>query len=311
MQQIINYRLDLFDGAAAGAAAAGGASGGTSAASADTGADNKSGGKQTVVYGKQSETAGGPDAGGQGVGSAGVVTSNAEEALAKEYDELMNGKFKDLHAKREQELFNRRFKEFKGDREALDAQNPIIDTLKQKYGVDSADDLQKAIEADDSFWEQAAEDAGMSVQQYREFQRIERENAQFRAAQEAAQSQAQADQQVQQWYAEAQALKAQPGFETFDLQAEAENPEFVKLLQSGIPVKHAYEVIHMDDIIAAQAQQTSKAVVDNIRARGSRPAENGTASSSAVIYKTDVSKLSAEDRREIARRVRMGEHISF
>ena len=310
MQQLINYRLDLFDGAAAGAAAAGGASGGTSAASADTGAD-KSGGKQTVVYGKQSETAGGPDAGGQGVGSAGVVTSDTEEALAKEYDELMAGKFKDLHAKREQELFNRRFKEFKGDREALDAQNPIIDTLKQKYGVDSADDLQRAIEADDSFWEQAAEDAGMSVQQFREYQRMERENAQLRAAKEAAQSQAQVDQQVQQWYTEAQALKAQPGFEKFDLQAEAENPEFVKLLQSGIPVKHAYEVIHMDDIIAAQAQQTSKAVVDNIRARGNRPAENGTASSSAVIYKADVSKLSAEDRREIARRARMGEHISF
>ena len=310
MQQIINYRLDLFDGAAAGAAAAGGASGGTSAASADTGAD-KSGGKQTVVYGKQSETAGGPDAGGQGVGSAGVVTSNAEEALAKEYDELMNGKFKDLHAKREQELFNRRFKEFKGDRETLEAQSPILDTLMQKYGVSDVADLQKAIDADDGFWEQAAEDAGMSVQQYREFQRMERENAAFKAQQEAAQSQAQADQQVQQWYTEAQALKQQPGFENFDLQVEADNPEFVRLLQSGIPVQHAYEVIHMDDIIAAQAQQTSKAVVDNIRARGARPAENGTASSNAVIYKADVHKLTAEDRREIARRARKGEQISF
>jgi len=311
MQQLINYRLDLFDGAAA-AAPAGGATGGAQAASADTGAD-KSGGKTTVVYGKQPEgTAGGPDAGGQGVGSAGVVvTSNAEEALNREYDEMMNGKFKDLHAKREQELFNRRFKEFKGDREALEAQNPIVDTLKQKYGVDSVDDLQKAIEADDSFWEQAAEDAGMSVQQFREYQRMERENAQFRAQQEAAQSQAQADQQVQKWYTEAQALKQQPGFENFDLQAEADNPEFVRLLQSGIPVQHAYEVIHMDDIIAAQAQQTSKAVVDNIRARGARPAENGTASSSAVIYKADVSKLTAEDRREIARRARKGEQISF
>ena len=310
MQQIINYRLDLFDGAAAGAAAAGGASGGTSAASADTGA-GKSGGKQTVVYGKQSETAGGPDAGGQGVGNAGVVTSNTEEALAKEYDDLMNGKFKDLHAKREQELFNRRFKDFKGDREALEAQSPILDTLMQKYGVSDVADLQKAIDADDGFWEAAAEDAGMSVQQYREFQRIQRENAAFKAQQEAEQSQAQADQQVQQWYTEAQELKQQPGFETFDLQAEADNPEFVRLLQSGIPVKHAYEVIHMDDIIAAQAQQTSKAVVDNIRARGARPAENGTASSSAVIYKTDVNKLTAEDRREIARRVKVGEHIAF
>ena len=309
--QLINYRLDLFDGAAAAAAPAGGASGGAQAAPADTGT-GKSGGKQTVVYGKQPEgTAGGPDAGGQGVGSAGVVASNAEEALAQEYDDLMNGKFKDLHAKREQELFNRRFKDFKGDREALDAQSPIVDTLKQRYGVDSVDDLQKAIEADDSFWEQAAEDAGMSVQQFREYQRMERENAQFRAAQEAAQSQAQADQQVQKWYTEAQALKQQPGFETFDLQGEADNPEFVRLLQSGIPVQHAYEVIHMDDIIAAQAQQTSKAVVDNIRARGTRPAENGTASSNAVTYKADVHKLTAEDRREIARRTRMGEHITF
>ena len=309
MQQLINYRLDLFDGAAA--APAGGATGGAQAAPADTGA-GKSGGKQTVVYGKQPEgTAGGPDAGGQGVGSAGVVTSNAEEALAKEYDDLMNGKFKDLHAKREQELFNRRFKDFKGDREALEAQSPILDTLMQKYGVSDVADLQKAIDADDGFWEQAAEDAGMSVQQYREFQSIQRENAAFRAQQEAAQSQAQADQQVQQWYTEAQALKQQPGFENFDLQAEADNPEFVRLLQSGIPVQHAYEVIHMDDIIAAQAQQTSKAVVDNIRARGARPAENGTASSNAVIYKADVHKLTAEDRREIARRTRMGEHITF
>ena len=294
--QLINYRLDLFDGAAA--APAGGATGGAQAAPADTGA-GKSGGKQTVVYGKQPVgTAGGPDAGGQGVGSAGVVASNAEEALAQEYDDLMSGKFKDLHAKREQELFNRRFKDFKGDREALDAQSPILDTLMQKYGVSDVADLQKAIDADDGFWEQAAEDAGMSVQQYREFQSIQRENAAFKAQQEAAQSQA-------------QALKQQPGFENFDLQAEADNPEFVRLLQSGIPVQHAYEVIHMDDIIAAQAQQTSKAVVDNIRARGARPAENGTASSNAVIYKADVHKLTAEDRREIARRARKGEPISF
>ena len=47
--QLINYRLDLFDGAAA--APAGGATGGAQAAPADTGA-GKSGGKQTVVYGK-------------------------------------------------------------------------------------------------------------------------------------------------------------------------------------------------------------------------------------------------------------------
>jgi len=58
-----------------------------------------------------------------------------------------------------------------------------------------------------------------------------------------------------------------------------------------------------------QAQE--KAVVDNIRARGSRPSENGTSSQSAFIVKDDVSKLSKEDRRNIAKRVMMGEKITI
>ena len=60
--------------------------------------------------------------------------------------------------------------------------------------------------------------------------------------------------------------------------------------------------------IAAQAQ---KQVVDNIRSRGSRPAENGTVSRSGFTYKSDVSKLSKEDRAEIARRAARGETITF
>ena len=52
-------------------------------------------------------------------------------------------------------------------------------------------------------------------------------------------------------------------------------------------------------------------VTDNIRAKGSRPLENGTSQQGAFIVKNDVNALTKEDRAEIARRVRRGEVISF
>ena len=101
----------------------------------------------------------------------------------------------------------------------------------------------------------------------------------------------------------------------FDLQLEAQNDQFVRMLRSGVPMEHAYRVMHMDEILGdsvrAMAQQTEQRVVNNVRARGSRPAENGTSSQGAFTYKDDVSKLTRKDRAEIAKRVARGETIRF
>ena len=59
------------------------------------------------------------------------------------------------------------------------------------------------------------------------------------------------------------------------------------------------------------ARAAEKQVVDTIRAKGARPAENGTAAQSAFTVKDDVSKLTREDRAEIARRAARGDSISF
>ena len=56
---------------------------------------------------------------------------------------------------------------------------------------------------------------------------------------------------------------------------------------------------------------TEKQVVDGIRAKGARPAEVGMTSSSGFIIKDDASKLTRQDRAEIARRATMGEKIRF
>ena len=89
----------------------------------------------------------------------------------------------------------------------------------------------------------------------------------------------------------------------------------LSMLRAGVPVQHAYEVVHMDQIkagvAAMQAKATEKQVVDGIRAKGARPQENGTTSQGAFIVKDDVSKLSKRDRAEIIRRAARGEHIEF
>lgn len=61
----------------------------------------------------------------------------------------------------------------------------------------------------------------------------------------------------------------------------------------------------------ATAAAVSRQVADNIRSRAERPMENGMSSQSGVVVKNDVSKLTAKDRREIARRAARGEEIRF
>ena len=123
-----------------------------------------------------------------------------------------------------------------------------------------------------------------------------------------------AQSQLQNWYSQAEQVKQT--YPEFELNAEVQNPQFLSLLKSGIPLQHAYEVVHMDDIkqrvATTIAQKTEKAVVDGIRSKGARPSENGTSSGGGgIIIKSDVSNLSKADRAEAVRRALRGDRISF
>ena len=142
---------------------------------------------------------------------------------------------------------------------------------------------------------------------------MRRENEAFRRAAEEQEGQKQVQAQVQQWMQDAEVL--QQKFPQFDLSVEMENPTFMSMLKAGTPVEHAYKVMHFDEIMSGAMQQasirTEKNVTDNIRARGNRPVENGTARQSAFTIKDDVSKLTKKDRAEIARRAARGDIITF
>lgn len=328
----LTFDLQLFaDGAAAGASPAGeGAqqAGGNQLPKADTNRRggssrrSKTGDYSNVVFGRQDAAAepagtdaGGENAGGSGTNSGVTTTSNTLEAKRKAFEDMIGGEYKDIYAEKFQEAFNRRFKEVKGMEESLSAQKPILDMLMQRYGIGDGDmtKLQAAIEEDSSYWQEAAEKAGLTVEQYKAMQKLERENADLRAMQRRQQAEGQAQAQLSQWMQQAEGMKElYPGF---DFRAEIANRDFQGLLRSGVPVRQAYELVHMDEIKAAAAKaaaQTANAQMQaNIKAKASRPSENGTSSQSAVIVKNDVSNLTREDRAEIIRRVQRGEQIRF
>lgn len=338
-ENLLNIRLDLFDGGAAaggdGAGAAApasqngdGAKGGSQAAPGST-RRGKSGEFQNVLFGKQSA----PAAAGEGGGQEGqqkssvagsdkdkqpgvTTTSDTLEARRKAFQDLVNSEeYKEIYTEETQRIINRRFRETQNLEQQVARNQPLIDMLMQRYKISDGDigKLTAAIENDDAYWSEAAEEAGMSVEQYKQFQKLQRENAALMRDQQQRRSQQAAQQQLQKWYGEAEQVKGV--YPSFDLNAEVKNQQFLSMLKSGVPMQHAYEVIHLDDIKAGvakmQAKATERQVVDGIRAKGARPQENGTTSQSAFTVKDDVSKLTKSERAEIARRVARGEIIKF
>jgi hypothetical protein len=170
------------------------------------------------------------------------------------------------------------------------------------------------MEKDDSYFEEAAMNEGMTVEQYKRLRTAEVEAAHGRKIQaDMLERQAQ-NQRYNAWLQQAEALKASE-YPDLDLNKECDNPDFVRLCNATNSVKYAYDLIHMEEIkknIALQAaQQSQLTTINNIQARNQRPIENGLSSQVGTVYKTDVSKLSREDRKAAILQARRGEQVRF
>lgn len=232
-----------------------------------------------------------------------------------EFEKLIKGEYKDLYDARMQDTIRSRLKGTKETVDKYNALTPTLELLAQKYGVDvnNIEALNKAIQDDDSYFEEEALAKGMSVETLKEIKAMKRENEELRRQDAERKNQENRDRTYARWME--QAKQAQQFYPSLNISEEAKNPQFLSLLNAGIDVKTAFEVIHKDEMIPAAMQYTAKTVekkiVNSIRANGTRPVENGMSSQSAATVKSDVSQLSKADRLEIERRVRNGEIISF
>jgi len=304
LRNIPEINLMLFDGAGAGGGAAAQAAGGEGASAASQTQSSNGKGTEKVLYGKQPE--------GAGQQSDSAEEGNVETPpTAEEFEEIINGRFKDLFGKRVQGIINERFKENKAAERKSKERDALLNEVMQRYGITDGN-YQKLLEAmdnDNDYWQRVADEQGLTIEQAKQMRRMELENATFRAQAEAQQRDNAIRQIYDGWTREAEVLKGK--IEGFDLAEECKNKDFVGLISRGVEMESAYKVVHFDDEQKKAAAAAEKKVADSIRAGQSRPAENGLGSQSAINVKSDVSKLTPADRREIAIRVARGEQIVF
>lgn len=237
-----------------------------------------------------------------------------EDPRAK-YDEFM----KDENNRRfltedTQKVINRRFRETKQLQEQLGKQNDVLARLYEKYNVTELDELGAAIDNDSELWQAKADEEGLTVDQYREFQKIKRERDINKKLAEELQNRAAAEQQYIHWAKEAAELKQV--YPDFNLLEELKNKDFSGLIgqknpQYSISMRQAYELVHPEALEKRIAGETEKRVTDSIKARGMRPGEGAATGNAGIVTKTDVTKLTKKDRAEIAKRVARGETITF
>lgn len=339
----LDIDLHLFDGAAgggAGAAAASGAEGGAAPAAQQGMSSNlpkaennrrgssrrRSGEFDNVVFGKQgdapapADNTSAPAAGEKGEGNTNQSGDNKPlaslEERRKAFEEMVNSpEYKDIYAEKFQKAFDRRFKDEKVKDQTIAAQKPIIDMMMQRYGITDGDmaKLQTAYEQDTATWAEAAEAEGVTVEQYVQNKRMERELQQYKNMLRQEQGFRQMQQQLQQWEKDAVEVKAV--YDTFDLKTEMQNKSFVRMLETKWPMRDAYEFVHREEILEAQKKAAAETAAAQMRAamqtNAARPLENGMSTQSAAIVKNDVTKLTRKERAEIARRALNGETIVF
>lgn len=284
--------LHLFDGTASGGEGAAGAEGAS-----------------------QESTA----AAAQGEGPQEQAQETQEDRQAR-YNQLL-AEFKDLDEARVNDVIQKRTRGVRQAASQLEALQAAIAPLYAAHGLEPGDveGLSRTIADDNTYWERGAEDAGMSVEQYKQMQLMAMENQRLQRAigQQAAEEAA--NRQMAAWQQEAEALKGD--YPDFDLMAEIQNPLFVSLITSKneatrLSLKAAYEACHVEELRQAAArsaaQQAEHNVTHTIAANGKRPREGGAGGNPAASPgRIDISKLTRAQMLALERRAERGERITL
>lgn len=214
---------------------------------------------------------------------------------------------------RMQQVVRDRLRESRGAQDNLRALEPALELLADRYHLDAgnldAAALAKAITEDSSFYEQRAEELGVSPDMARRMDQMERfERRQREMQEDMARQQAQMEHfrgLVQQ---EAAMRELVPDF---DLRRELENSTFARLTAPGvgISVQDAYFAVHrkeMQEQIQRQAtQETAQKLAASIQANQGRPRENGTSAQAQSTGQVDYRHMPRQQREELKERIRM------
>lgn len=223
-------------------------------------------------------------------------------------DLIKSDKYKDEHKAYMDKTIGDRLKKYKGMEQDNAKYKSLLDTVAQKYGVNSTDDnflevLTEKIDADDSYYEKYAMEHDISTERAREIVTMERKAEQFDRQQEEMQKQEQMRQHIMVVRQNGEKTKAQ--FPEFDLDAEWQDEKFRKLCWANNgDTTAAYMACHYNEIIPATVQRASRQIqaqtAQAVASNQARPIENGISSQAPSVVQQDFSKMNLQQLRKFA-----------
>ena len=213
-----------------------------------------------------------PEETGTEVDTSANAAEDTEDRAAA-FEKLINGDYRDLFEKRVSSLIERRVKNLKEAETKLAAQDELMGVLKRKYDTDDAHELAAMLTEED-----ASEDEIISG-----------------------------------WAA--QQREAREIYPDLDMMAEAldekSGTRFLSMLASGVNVRDAYEVIHLDELLMGVMRCTADKIrektVNDIRSRGLRPVEGAAGYSARSVGKS--TDWTEDEVNDIVKRVKKGERV--
>ena len=211
--------------------------------------------------------------------------------------------------KQMQSVIKARLKTAGAAEETLAKIAPALEVLARKHGQDPANPdyeaLAKAINDDDTYYEDLALENGVTLEKAKREDQQKRDQA--REARNLEQQRF--DEHFMRLEQQGEALKKV--FPKFDLRTELKNDAFARMLAPGkgiMSVEDAYYAVHRKEIDAARsqviAQQTMQKASNAIQAGSRRPDENGTSGQSASVTTFDYRNASREQRNALKQQIR-------
>ena len=189
---------------------------------------------------------------------------------------------------------------------------PALEVLARKHNLNidnmDYDALAKAINDDDSYYEDKALEMGVPLETAKKIDQKERGTARQQREEARTIEQQRFVSHIKSLEQQGEAMKAV--FPNFDLRTELKNPAFARMTSPnvGVSVEDAYYAIHRKEIQAAAMQVTAQKTAVNlsnaIQAGSRRPVENGTSGQAASVTTFDYRNASPEQRTDLKRRIR-------
>ena len=247
------------------------------------------------------------------------VTDDPAAERAKRWNELKKGEMKDLYGKDVQEAIQKRLKNQHDAQAVLDTLVPAVNLLAKQRGIEIKDgdysQFVKSVQEDDSLFEDAAAEAGMTVDSYRTMEQLKAENERYQAEKQRSQQETFLRNHYAKLTAQAEQMKSV--FPDFNLEAELQNPSFLRMTspEGGLSVEDAYYAIHHREIapqaMAYGIQRAKEQMAQTIQANRARPTEGAMSAGQPGNFQYDPRKMTREEREALRRRAQRGERIEL